>query len=178
MPSSCPFAIRPATADDAVSLPALENAAGALFRTLPDLAHLADGVDLSVERYEELISAGASWVTVDATGNLVGFLNSSIEQASLHVWELGVHPCAQRRGLGRQLMKCAVNFARLQGCGDVTLTTFRHVPWNAPFYRSIGFDIFDPTGNQRLVSIMNDETRRGLEVELRCAMRLPLDTGS
>jgi hypothetical protein len=52
MQTSCPFKIRPATIADAVFLPAIENAAGSLFRTLPNLAHLADEDDLSVERDE------------------------------------------------------------------------------------------------------------------------------
>jgi len=31
------------------------------------------------------------------------------------------------------------DWARAEGYGAVTLTTFRDVPWNGPFYRKLGF---------------------------------------
>ena len=54
----------------------------------------------------------------------------------------------------------------------VTLTTFRDVPWNAPFYTRLGFAMLDeltlPAG---LAAKREQETRHGLPPETRCAMR-------
>jgi GNAT superfamily N-acetyltransferase len=170
-----PYRIRAATVDDAYSLPALENAAGVVFRTIPALAHLVDGEDLPVNRYKELISKGASWVAVDSTSLLLAFLCGEIEQGVLHLWELGVRPDVQRRGLGRALVDHSIEFAKQKNCVAVTLTTFREVPWNAPFYKSIGFVTVDLGEHERLFALLRDEAKRGLEIELRCAMILSLD---
>ena len=34
-------------------------------------------------------------------------------------------------------------WARSHGYGAVTLTTYRDVPWNAPFYERLGFSVLD-----------------------------------
>jgi hypothetical protein len=61
------------------------------------------------------------------------------------------------------------------GYPAVTLTTFRDVPWNAPFYTRLGFAMLDeltlPAG---LAAKREQETRHGLPPETRCAMRLAL----
>jgi GNAT superfamily N-acetyltransferase len=170
-----PFSIRAAEIDDGDILPALENAAGMVFRTIPALAHLVDGEDLPVARYKELISKRASWVAVDSGSSLVAFLCGETERNVLHLWELGVLPAVQRRGLGRALVNHAIEFAKQESCKAITLTTFREVPWNAPFYESMGFKIVDLDKHERLSAILRKETKRGLEIELRCAMMLSLD---
>jgi hypothetical protein len=54
----------------------------------------------------------------------------------------------------------------------VTLTTFRAVPWNMPFYARLGFEEI-PSGEltPALRSVINDEVRRGLDPRRRLAMR-------
>ena len=55
-------------------------------------------------------------------------------------------------------------------CG-LSLTTFRNVPFNAPFYASAGFRIWDPAPAEIEVLLTN-EAARGLKD--RCAMVLEL----
>ena len=50
-----------------------------------------------------------------------------------------VHPDHGRRGLGARLLRAVLDLARARGCGVVTLTTYRDLPWNAPFYARHGF---------------------------------------
>jgi hypothetical protein len=70
-------------------------------------------------------------------------------------------------------MAAAIDWARRAGLAAVTLTTFRAIPWNAPFYRSLGFVVLTAdTISERLAAILADETARGFED--RCAMRLAL----
>lgn len=73
----------------------------------------------------------------------VGFACVGILDGTAHLWQLSVLPAAGRRGLGGALLDAACDWARTQGYRAITLTTFRDVPWNAPFYRSRGFEIAD-----------------------------------
>jgi N-acetylglutamate synthase-like GNAT family acetyltransferase len=45
-----------------------------------------------------------------------------------------------RKRIGRQLIACVADHARTLGLTSLTLTTFRDVPWNAPFYARLGFE--------------------------------------
>jgi hypothetical protein len=54
----------------------------------------------------------------------------------------------------------------------VTLTTFRGVAFNMPFYERLGFEVIpDASVNPALRTIVNDETRRGLDPSNRVVMR-------
>jgi GNAT superfamily N-acetyltransferase len=44
-----------------------------------------------------------------------------------------------RRGIGRALLEAAIGWAASSDHHELTLTTFRDVPFNAPFYRTLGF---------------------------------------
>ncbi len=63
-----------------------------------------------------------------------------------HVWhlaEMAVHPDVQRRGVGTAMLLDVVARASAAGAGAVTLTTFRDVPFNGPFYARHGFEPVD-----------------------------------
>jgi GNAT superfamily N-acetyltransferase len=53
--------------------------------------------------------------------------------------ELSVHPDHGRRGIGGALVEAVARAARLRGCDRIGLSTFRAVPFNAPFYDRHGF---------------------------------------
>ena len=64
-----------------------------------------------------------------------------------------------------------------RGLAAVTLTTFRDVSWNAPFYARLGFRIVEPGSlSPGLVAVVQLEERRGLPAGLRVAMRYPITT--
>ena len=67
-----------------------------------------------------------------------------------------------------------MRWARASGLAAVTLTTFRDVPWNAPFYRRVGFEVVDdPTPG--LAAVRAAERAEGLDgFGPRVAMRLVL----
>jgi GNAT superfamily N-acetyltransferase len=168
--------IRPACEDDAELLPDIEQSAALAFRAMPELAWLADGDNASPEQHRALIAAGGCWVAVDAEDRPVGFLNAGIDGKMLHIWELDVHLDWQGRGIGRALLQQAIEESRQCGLAAVTLTTFRDVAWNAPFYRKSGFRILEAEGmDNRLAALLLDEAERGLPADRRCAMRLDLD---
>jgi GrpB-like predicted nucleotidyltransferase (UPF0157 family) len=53
--------------------------------------------------------------------------------------ELDVLRSHGQRGIGRLLVYTVKRWAQDSGHRGVTLTTFREIPWNAPFYESCGF---------------------------------------
>jgi len=128
------YRIRLTRVGDAPSLPAIERSAGDLFRTIPELAWLANGDDLPVERHLDFIEKGTSWVAEGEDGHLLGFLCAEAAGDALHVWELSVALGAQRRGIGRALMMEAIACAKVREFASVTLTTFRAIAWNEPAY--------------------------------------------
>ncbi|HEX2594235.1 MAG TPA: GNAT family N-acetyltransferase [Rhizomicrobium sp.] len=167
------IAIRLARAEEAVLLPAVEQSAGGLFRTLPDLAWIADDQNQPAEAYLPLIANGSVWVAADAAAGLVGLIMCEAFEDGLHVWELAVADGFQGRGIGRALLDAAVAFARDAGLRSVTLTTFRHVVWNGPFYARYGFvELACETMGARLAEDVRLEEERGLPN--RCAMVLSL----
>nr|VUD35203.1 Histone acetyltransferase HPA2 [Raoultella sp. NCTC 9187] len=57
--------------------------------------------------------------------------------------EIAVHQQWQGRGIGRMMLTRVADTARAMGYPALTLTTFREVPWNAPFYTRLGFCMLD-----------------------------------
>ncbi|HIF8262561.1 TPA: GNAT family N-acetyltransferase [Klebsiella pneumoniae] len=110
-----------------------------------------------------------------AAGQPVGFILTEPLDDALFIVEVAVHQAWQQQGIGRMLLERVIESARQMGYPAVTLTTFREVPWNAPFYTRLGFAMLDeltlPAG---LAAKREQETRHGLPPESRCAMRLAL----
>jgi GNAT superfamily N-acetyltransferase len=167
MKSSQRFSIRVAAAADATALPAIEFSAGKRYLAIPDLAWLAREQDLPVQSHLRFISLGTEWVAVNENEDLVGFLAAEIVARDLHIWELAVREDSQNNGIGRRLVDVSVMFAWEYRLKSVTLTTFTDVPWNAPWYSRLGFEV--SAGDQRLEALLRAETERGLP--RRCAMR-------
>lgn len=164
--------IRLARPSEAALLPDIERSSGEAFRTIPDLAWIAEDEVGDADFHTPLIDAGAVWVAVDDADGVVGFLTAEIFDDELHIWELAVARDAQQQGLGRKLMDAAEASARERGLAAETLTTFVDVPWNAPFYARLGFGLLSPGDNPRLDELNKAETERGLP--RRCAMRKKL----
>ncbi|MDH7971215.1 GNAT family N-acetyltransferase [Sphingomonas sp. AR_OL41] len=164
-----------AHAADAPFLPAIERSAGEAFRAIADLAWIADADDMSVDRYAALIAGGAAWVASDAVGDIAGFVCGEVFRDALHIWEMSVRHDRQQAGLGRRLLATATSWAVARRLPAVTLTTFREVAWNEPFYRRAGFHTLpDHDLTQRLAETLRAEVANGLPGERRCAMRLDL----
>jgi len=169
--------IRHAVSADAALLPDIEYSAGALFRTIPDLSWIADDQVLSAEAHLARIAEGTVWVAQDEGGSLIGFLTAERAGDELHIWDLAVHAGHHGRGIGRQLLEAAEAHARRAGLSALTLTTFRGVPWNEPFYARLGFETQEGAAmGERLSALLRDEVLHGLPGERRCAMRRTIRT--
>lgn len=163
---------RPTRPGDVTALPAIERAAGERFRDYPELAWLAEGEVISAEQHLGYAERGLSWLAL-ANDQPVGFILAELHVSSLFIVELSVHLDWQGKGIGRRLIACVADQARKRGLASLTLTTFRDVPWNAPFYARLGFEMIT-TLTPELREKREEETAHGLAYDARCAMRLPL----
>ncbi|MGX5871781.1 GNAT family N-acetyltransferase [Enterobacter cloacae] len=164
--------VRPTRPGDVTALPAIERAAGKRFRDYPELAWLAEGDVISAEQHLDYAERGLSWLAL-ANDQPVGFILAELHVSSLFIVELSVHLDWQGKGIGRRLIACVADQARKRGLASLTLTTFRDVPWNAPFYARLGFEMIT-TLTPELREKREEETAHGLAYDARCAMRLPL----
>lgn len=167
------ISVRPACLEDAAMLPAIEACAGNLFRTVPGLEWIADDEVLTEDAHRRLIALGTVWVAQAGPGPLRGFVSAEAFGDELHTWELAVDAGHQQMGIGRRLMQKACGHACAHGLSSVTLTTFRDLAWNAPWYARLGFRQEQPLRGSRLEAVLDAEARHGLPVERRVAMRLP-----
>ncbi|MGE8147994.1 GNAT family N-acetyltransferase [Pseudomonas frederiksbergensis] len=167
------FAIRRAHTSDAAALPAIERSAAALFRNDPSLAWLADAPVTDAGQHLHAIKTESVWVAELAGGALAGFLSAEQIDNQLHIQELSVSQHFQGQGIGRKLLLAAIEHSRERELAGLTLTTFRDLPWNAPFYQRFGFEILSTAETSpRLLAILRQEIDHGLPGERRCAMCL------
>lgn len=164
------WSLRLARADDAQHLPAIESAAGTLFESLPELADVAGTHAIPAQRHQKLIRKGHCLVALQGNRR-VGFIATEPFRRELHIWEVSVHPDAQQCGIGAGLIRACQIDARNSSFKAITLTTFRDVPWNAPFYERLGFEeVTALDAHPRLAGELAVEADHGFPAEKRCAM--------
>jgi N-acetylglutamate synthase-like GNAT family acetyltransferase len=135
---------------------------------------VASGVVSPAAWYRPRIPLGLVWVATD-TERPIGFASIEPFEDAMHLWEVAVRRDAQQRGAGRALVDAVAADARARGLPAVTLTTFRDVAFNGPFYARLGFVELDPSQlNPRLLAVRANEAKMGLDMANRCAMRLAL----
>jgi GNAT superfamily N-acetyltransferase len=115
---------------------------------------------------------GRLWVAL-AHDVPVGFAHVEvIESDAAHLEEIDVHPEHGRRGLGTRLVTHVCEWAAAAGFQSVSLTTFRDVSWNMPFYARLGFNVIaDCELTPALRRVVDDERRRGLDSSRRVVMQ-------
>ncbi|MFJ2318941.1 GNAT family N-acetyltransferase [Pseudomonas sp. NPDC087817] len=169
------FIVRRASPADAAALPAIERSAAGLFRLDPALAWLADAEVPDSAQHVQAIEQLCVWVIESADQSLAGFLRALEIDSQLHIEELSVSQDFQGQGMGRALVSAAIEHARQMQLWAVTLTTFRDLPWNAPFYQRLGFIVLGAEDTPpHLLTALQTEINHGFPGERRCAMRLPL----
>lgn len=150
--------IRLARPSDLRHLAAVEDAGGPLF-----IEHFGDAVVPALTSPApsggERDLVGTLLVAVE-NGVVIGFAHVLTYDDRAHLEQLSVLPAHGRRGVGTALLRAAMEEARWAGLESMSLTTYRDVPWNGPFYARLGFvEVAEPAPYQRLL--------REHEVELR-----------
>jgi GNAT superfamily N-acetyltransferase len=121
---------------------------------------------------EKARRVGHLWVVV-ADDAPVGFAHVEVlEPNAAHLEEVDVHPAYGRRGLGTKLVMHICDWATAAGYETASLSTFRDVPWNMPFYARLGFTVVpDSELSSALRAVVDDERRRGLDPSRRVVMQ-------
>jgi GNAT superfamily N-acetyltransferase len=166
------YTITAARREDLTRLTAIELAAAQLLAAHAPACVLNETTSLEV--LEEAQRAGHLWVVL-ADELPVAFAHvEMIERDAVHLEEIDVHPDHGRRGLGAKLVRQVCDWAASHGYESVTLTTFRDVPWNMPFYARLGFGVVPSEQlSAGLRGVVDDETRRGLDPSRRVVMKRP-----
>jgi ribosomal protein S18 acetylase RimI-like enzyme len=172
---SVPIVVRPASVDDVPAIMAVEVAAGERFRAIEDprIARCADAPPYSRAGLERASVEQRSWVAVDDGGSIIGFAVAWVVDGEGHLDELAVAPEHGRRGVGRALVDEVVAWTVAQELPSITLTTFRDVPWNGPYYEKLGFRVVSPL-SPALQALVDEQATWGLEPSLRVVMRRSL----
>ncbi len=168
------YVIRPAGPEHLDQLPAIERAAATRFGdSLPRsvLSHVTPG-----DALEAAQRAGLLWVALEPDGAPIGFAVASAHGRRMHLEELDVLPEHGRKGVGSALVAAVEDHAQNSGCVEITLTTFGDVPWNAPLYARLGFEVIpEQELDAELLRRLSEETELGLDRSRRVAMRKPLN---
>lgn len=171
------FDIRKATVDDVAIMQVLEDDAGRRYADYEPTRFCTDLGHRDVEEHQRVLERGLALIA-QMGGTAAGFILLLPMDGRVHILELAVALDRQGRGIGRALLAAADAWAAEQGYYEITLTTFRDVPWNAPFYASLGFDLFE-VGSDRpeLTEVIAHEVAVGVHAAPRVAMRKILPGG-
>ncbi len=159
---------------DVVATQQIERAAGAAFLDV-GLPEIAADEPFSAEELAPYIAQGRAWVIAPDDDRILGYVLTDVVDAQVHIEQVSVHPDGAHRGLGRRLIDHVAALAIADGIGAVTLTTFRDVPWNAPYYERCGFRVIpDAQLGPELRAVRDHEATLGLDPAQRVCMRRDL----
>ncbi|MDL2402331.1 GNAT family N-acetyltransferase [Rhizobium mayense] len=163
------YTIRLARSADLDFLAEIETDA---FVTLRQVLGVEDeGRTVPRDKLQHSLDAKLLLVAVDDLDQPFAFLAAAELDGAIYVVEIDVMQRWQRKGVGRRLMQAIIETAQTRGASGITLTTDRHVPFNAPFYASLGFQALDerqmPAG---LFETLKFEIDHGADPERRVAM--------
>jgi GNAT superfamily N-acetyltransferase/catechol 2,3-dioxygenase-like lactoylglutathione lyase family enzyme len=170
------YRIRLARLDELPRLRDIEDRAGTMFSGLGLIEEALD-VSYPPEELRRLIGLRQVWVAFEADDVPVGMVIASVRDGSAHIDEMDVLPAHGGRGLGTLMLDQACAWAQAQGYSAVTLSTFRDVPWNGPFYTKNGFRALPSSEwTSTMRAIREKEAEHGrLRVEARVFMRRELE---
>ena len=164
------YSIVAARPQDVAGLPAVEREAAVLMRGHAPPEVLEEVFDEG--EFSTAQAHGLLWVALDGDAP-VGFALVDLLAPDLpHLEEIDVLPAHGRRGIGAALVREVCAWAARAGHAQLTLTTYRDLPWNMPFYARLGF-VEVPAAERRpeAEAVFRAEAARGFDSERRLVMR-------
>ncbi|WP_421723662.1 GNAT family N-acetyltransferase [Bauldia sp.] len=166
------YTVRPARFDEYDQLPEIERSAAQRFaaQAMPEIAA---GEPTDATFIGAVGALGGVFVAATEPDDVpIGFILVGLLDRAAHIYEISVREEHGRRGLGRQLIDEASRFAGAEGVSALTLATFRHIPWNGPFYQRLGFRYLEQAEwTPALFILRQHEIESGLSVDQRAFMR-------
>ncbi|MEX1263495.1 MAG: GNAT family N-acetyltransferase [Actinomycetota bacterium] len=161
--------IRAAEPSDVYNLALLEVEADQLFLTvgMPAIA----GHTLDEEAMRENLEQGSLWVA-ERQAEITGYILATLLDGNAHIDQVSVAPAHARQGIGRQLISHVENWGKRSNLPATTLTTFRDVPWNGPYYQTLGYRelLCAETGPELMAVMEYQASLPAIDASRRCAM--------
>jgi len=160
--------LRAAELSDIEPVRAIERASASRFLGT-DRAWLADDDPTDAQTLAERVAEGGLLVACDG-GVPVAFVMFRPAEGCGYIEQVDVLPSHERRGIGARLIEAVAEAARARGWSALTLSTFRDVPFNAPYYRRLGFEDVEVL-TPGMAQIRAEHEARGLDESSRVFMR-------
>jgi GNAT superfamily N-acetyltransferase len=131
---------------------------------------VADNPPTGEETFREAVAADLLHVA-EQHGRRVGFTLALVHGAACHLEQMSVDPASHRQGIGSALLRHLIEEAKSRGIARITLSTFKHVAWNGPYYERFGFRyLTDSELTTPLTEVRRDEAAAGLDMSARGIM--------
>lgn len=164
--------IRSATPVDLDNLAILEVQAGQVFHSVGMSAVADDVPDQEALRRRQ--GQGLIWVA-EVHGEIAGYIVATVLDGNAHIQQVSVAPAYARQRIGHQLISHVEDWGGRHSRPATTLTTFRDVPWNGPYYETLGYRELSGSeiGCEVSAELKHEATLPGLDASRRCAMIKP-----
>jgi GNAT superfamily N-acetyltransferase len=164
-----PHRSRPALRSELAAIRAIEREAAQRFEGTAE-AWIAQDPPAPEALLDARLEAGGLWVACLDGEKPVAALRFHPLEGGLYIEQLDVLPEFAGMRLGAALLDRAEEVARLAGLPALLLSTFRDIPWNAPWYARIGFEVIDVLPPE-LEALRSEHLARGLDESRRVFMR-------
>ncbi len=165
------YSITTAVHGDIPALIEVDKAASELFAATGLINEDALDDHVPADVFETAMLGDHVFVARDNDDKAVGFILTSLRGAGLYLDQVSVHPEHGKQGIGRALVLRILKDTEYRGLPDVTLSTFRDLPWNGPFYASVGFREIRPEKLDPFMREIEAAQRPFMDVTKRCFMR-------
>jgi predicted N-acetyltransferase YhbS len=170
MQDSFAFTFRFAELDEIEAVRAIEYEAAQRFATI-GMTGIADAQPMNADFVRRKIEASEIIVAVNDAARCVAFVMFAPLATRFYIEELDVLTAWAGRRIGASLLGQVDGLARKAGAQQLVLSTFRDVPWNAPYYRRLGFRVIESEQlDAKLRAIRATHVARGLDESKRVFM--------
>ena len=163
-----PVQIRAGRADEIEAVRDIERTSATRFLGT-ERAELAQDEPTDAAVLAQRIEAGGLLVASEGDGP-VAFVMFRAEEGCAYVEQIDVLPSHARRGIGARLLEAVGQLARERGLAALTLSTFKDVPFNTPYYARLGFAVVEKL-TPGMAAIRAGHEARGLDETARVFMR-------
>jgi ribosomal protein S18 acetylase RimI-like enzyme len=153
----------------------VERSAAEIFRTV-NLGSLADDeTTVAPSILATMVDSNHLLVAVNESDQPIGFVGGMDIDGNFHIVEISVAQAVQGKGVGSALMAEMTRQVKEEKFMVMTLTTYRNVAWNGPWYKKMGFqEVTAEEMGKEYLKIWDVESQHGHDMASRCVMRKSL----